>query len=298
MCSVSGIVYSPVGLPLEGARVELRNAENGNVVGSIYSGQSGDFAIRNVEMGNYELAASSGVNEVREQIHVDPSGIPVALHIPGPVGSKSSASGPTVSVSHFQVPDKARKEYERAEKAYSQGKPADARQHLGKALEILPKYSEALTLNGILDMTDNKIDSAVENLQSAIDADPSYPVAYFVMAAALNTKRQYQQARATVERGVALSPNAWQGHFEMAKADLGLADYKSALQSARRAAAINQKFPAIQLAEAHALMGLKRYGEAAKLYEQYLSSEPSGPDLAAAQNGLDRARSHAVTADK
>jgi tetratricopeptide (TPR) repeat protein len=296
---IDGNVSSASGSPVSGARIELRNTDNGSIVATTYSNQIGQFTIQNVELGRYEVIAFNGVLETRENLYVQHSDVPVSLRLPPAAGQTGQQSGATVSVSQYLVPEKARKELERAKKAFDDGKHDEARRHSEKALEIQPKYAEALTLIGVLDLSENQLDSAIDKLQAAIDADPGFPMAYVVMGAALNQSHKFQQALATLERGAAINPNSWQAHFEMAKADLGLADFDAALKSARRAAALNDKFPAIQLTQAHALLGLKRYSEAVPLYERYLSSVPSGPDSEIAQKALERARSNTgISAEK
>jgi len=57
-------------------------------------------------------------------------------------------------------PEKARKAFHNAESAIKKQKLDDAEKHLAEALSIYPKYSEALTLRGILKLDAGQLDAA------------------------------------------------------------------------------------------------------------------------------------------
>src|SRR6185369_1418797 len=126
----------------------------------------------------------------------------------------------SISVTQFRVPDKARKLYEKGNEALSKNKLADAKKYAEKALEIHPKFAEALTLRGILEINDGATDQGLADFDSAIKADPNFALAYTTMGAALNQTQKYDDATRVLLRAVALQPTAWQAYYELAKASL------------------------------------------------------------------------------
>lgn len=292
--SISGQLRSFDDKPIGDARVELRSVESSETIGFTYTSGSGVFELFNVPKGRYELIASRGVVETREQITVTEFDVQHDLRINVPVDSPEA----TVSVATLKVPDKARKEYERGQSALEKQELEKASTHAEKALAIAPKYAEALTLRALVKLSQGKAEEGMVDLEAAIEANPDYGMAYLVMGAAHNRASRFQEATRTLTRGLALQPTAWQGYFELAKASMGQGDYNAALKYVDRAAGMNTKYPPIHLVRAHALLGLRQYNEAVSSLELYLTREPSGPNSASARRALSQAKAFVASGGK
>ncbi|MGI9102156.1 MAG: tetratricopeptide repeat protein [Terriglobales bacterium] len=290
--SVSGSVVTADGHPLRNVRVELRSRGGAtSIVASGYTLPNGTFEFDRVPRGLYEVVATVGVQEVRERISVDQMETTVTLRLGAGASAPGDPAAATVSVRQMKVPDKARKAFEKADEAFRKQKIADARAHLDKALEIFPHYAAAHTLRGILSLTDNHIEDARKELEEAVQDDGSYAMASIALGATYNLLSRFDDALRVLERGVALSPSSWQAYFEMSKSLLAKGQFTAALRQVNRAAELApQTYAAIHVVRAHALLGLKDYTAAVSELEQYLGSNPQGPDSAQARQTLDQVR--------
>ena len=291
--SVSGHVTTMDNKPVKDAHVELRDS-TGSTVSSVYTNSAGIFEFPAVRSGSYQVVATSGLEQIQEQIEVQRMPSMVSLRLPVSSTPGDGNQGSAISVAQFKVPPKARDEFKKAQEALTKGKNDEAQKHLARALEIYPKYADAITLGAILKLDGKNDQAAIADLQQAINYDQNCAMAYLVMGSALNTQSKYDDAIHSLERGEALSPNSWQAYFEMAKALVGKAQYQKALQQLDKAQALVSKdYPPIHLVRAHAMLALNNYSDAMTELQQYLEKEPKGPNSAQAQKLLDQARAFA-----
>lgn len=293
--TISGAVLTADGKPLKDAHVELRDA-SGSIVTAAYTNAGGSFEFPQVRSGLYEVIATSGLQQATQR--VDSTRMMVSVELRLPISSAPGDGNPTnsVSVAQYKVPGKARDELKKAQAASEKGKQDDAEKHVAKALEIYPKYADALTLRAILKMDANDNNGAVADLQQAISYDENCALAYLVMGAALNMQSKFDDAIRSLQRGEALSPNSWQAYFEMGKALVGKAQYEPALRQLDRAQALMPKeYPALHLVKAHAMLAISNYTDAMAELQQYLAKEPNGPNTQEAQKMLAQARAFAAT---
>lgn len=288
--SLSGSVNTLDGRPLDQARVELHDILTGAMVGNTYSRSNGSFELYNIPKGSYEVVATKGVVESRERVDLAMDIVNVNLKMGNPVNG-AGGDGSTVSVAQYKVPSKARKEFDKAQNAFNEGKFDEAKTRVNKALEIYERFAEALTLRGIVEANAKDFESAQADLQKAIQYDSNYGLAYFAMGATLNQLGKFDDAVRTLERGVAVKPDGWQGYFELSKATLAKKDFKAALKNATAAEKLsNDVYAPIHVVKAHALMGLKEYQAAVGEFERFLDREPQSPMAASAHRSMDQAK--------
>jgi predicted Zn-dependent protease len=288
---IAGSVNTLDGHPLEQARIELHDLNTGAVMGHTYSRPNGSFELYNIPKGAYEVVATKGVVESRERVDLAMDNTSVNLKMSNPV-NEVGETGATVSVSQYKVSPKARKEFEKAQKAFTDGKMDEAKNRANKAIELYPNFAEALTLRGILEINAKENEQGQADLQKAIQLDPNFGLAYFAMGAALNQAGRFDDAVRTLERGVIVKPDGWQGFFELSKANLAKGDFKAALKNATTAEKLSDDaYAPIHVVKAHALMGMEQYQTAVAELERYLNREPQGDIAASARRTLDQAKS-------
>jgi Tfp pilus assembly protein PilF len=293
--SLSGSVRSADDKPLKDVRVELHEASSGSSVGAVYSSSSGNFEFSHIRAGNYEVIATSGVQEVHERVEVTGMGNLVNLRLPITTAASDGNGRNSVSVAQYKVPDKAREELKKAREATVKQKPEEAQKHIARALEIYPKYADALTLRGILKLDSKDNNGAIADLQQAIDYDGSCAMAYLVMGAVFNGQGQFDDAVRALQHGEALAPNSWQAYFEMGKSLVGKLQYEDALGQLNKAQALAPAdYPLIHLVKAHAMLALNNYGDAMDELQQYLQKDPRGPNSEQAQKMLAQAKAFAA----
>lgn len=259
--------------PVQDARVELRD-NNGQTFSSGYTNSLGTVEFRRVPSSGFEVVAISGTNEVRERADGTAVAGSLLLRFNPPAGSEIKGSQ-SVSVAQYKVPGKARDQYEKARKRMVEGKVDEAMQYANKALDIYPKYSEALTLRCVLELDKQQREEAVKDCEQAVEYDSGYAVGYFALGAAYNQTAKYDDAIRVLDRGTALSPMDWQGYFELSKAQIGKGNYQAALRSVEKAKLyIKAEYPPLYLVKGHILLALKNYGEAMADLQMYLDKAP------------------------
>lgn len=287
--SINGLIRTSDGRPAKDARIEIHSRQNGQVMASSYANASGSFEI-NLPRGFYEVVGQLGLEEARETVVLEATDVVVSLRLPGSAPPQAGDRY-SVSVAQMQVPDKARKAFKKAQEAMEKDEMAEAAKHLAKALELHPKYAEALTLQGVLKLEENHLEAALADLQQAVECDNNYSMAYLALGATYNALERYDEALRVLDRGVGLSPRAWQGYFEMGKAFLGKRNYEASIRQLIKAEDLHPKYPLIHLVKAHALLGMKNYPDAMTELEIYLQQSPQGRDSANARQTLEQVRS-------
>ena len=144
-------------------------------------------------------------------------------------------------------------------------------------------------MRAYLEMEVDENERAVADAQRALQLDPSFDVSHLVLGSALNHLGRYREALLSLQRAEAYDPKSWQCQIEMAKAWIGERDYEKALSAANRAEQLgaDAKMAAeIHFLRGHALLGLKRYNEAAAELRTYVALEPSGAMAATARQLL------------
>lgn len=295
LTSISGSLLSLDGHPIRDTEIQLQSLSSGRILGSAVTSINGSFEFNSVPVGDYEVVADKGVTQARERVHCMQGFNTVTLRINAPSGQAHSG-GDTISVTALRVPEKARDLFHKAQAAFHKEKMEEAWNLAGKALTVAPTYSEALTLRGILRIAKGDATGGAQDLQASIKSDSNYPLAYFAMGALQNMQGHFTDAQQTLEQGLRVQPTSWQGYFELSKSMLGQANYRSALKDIVRAEGMGVDYAPIYLVKAHALMGLKFYGEAATEFEHYLQLDPGGPEAAGARKSLEAAKSFAETA--
>lgn len=289
--SLTGTVVTPDNKPVPNARVELHGS-NGFAVGAVYTNSSGTFEFSSVPEGTYEIVASSGVSQTQERLEVSGLASDITLRLPATSTAEDShGAAPSVSVAQFKVPEKARAAFKKAHEASSKGKDEEAQKLVAKALEIYPKYSDALTLRAVLKMSAADLPGAMADLQQAIDNDENCAWAYIVLGSVFNVEKKFDQAIQTLRRSESLSPSSWQLYFEMGKALVGKGQYEAALRQLTRAQAlVPRDYAPIHIVKAHAFFGLNNYSDAMTELQAYLANEPPGPHTAEAQEMMSQAK--------
>lgn len=291
---ISGTVRGVNNEPVGNVRIEVRSLDTGQTLASTYTAPNGSFGVMNIPLGRYEVRALIGLNDITETIDVRTGESFVSLRLPQ--DGSDVGNGSTVSVSQFRVPAKARKVYRKAEEALKKQKYDEAEKQVEEALQLFPPYADALTLRALLRMDEHRMPEAMQDLQAAIKADASYPVAYIVMGAAFNQTSKFDDAVRALQRGISLNPASWQAYFELGKAYVGKGEFAEAVRYLDRAQQIApDKYAPLHLVKAHALLAMKSYADAMAELEKYLERDPNGQGSVQARETLDKVRAFMAT---
>ena len=283
-------VHTAQGEPANNARVELHDVSNGAGTIRGYTNGAGMVEIPNVPGGSYEVVVTYKLLESQQRANLSFGEHTLNVRMPaGDTTGSDIGSASSVSVAAYKVPDKARKEFKKAQVSLGDHKNDEALSHLNKALEIYSDYADALTLRGIIRMDKQDHEGALADLDAAIKADSSCSMAYFAMGAAFNAMERYDDAARTLQRGLTLDPKSWQGYFELGKALVGKGSYKDGIEQLNKAQSFAAaQYPPIHLVKAHAMLAIKQYPGAMKELQDFLTEAPADARSANARETLDR----------
>lgn len=224
---------------------------------------------------------AQALGDGRAQNHAD-------QHSRGNTGVRSRGNAENqVSISRLMVPRKARRLYEEAVKAWDKQEPTEAQRKVEQALEIDPTFPEALTLHGFIQVSLQQWEAAEESLKAAIHSDPTYSPASVILAGVYNRQKRWNEAQEATRQALSAGANTWSVQYEIARALIGKGQYDNALAITDEA--LNSKPGSLlHVAKAHALLGLRRYPEAATELRAYLRDEPSGEGSQDARHILER----------
>lgn len=302
---ITGSVRTFDGHSIGNANIEVRNVGRGGRFYTARSDSSGSFALYNIPPGDYEVTASTGVEEAHERVQVgslaDDTGVDLRMRDKS-AGEPGAGKGPTISFSQYRIPAKARSLYEKAIRSMSRGKFDDAFTKVNAALAIYPKFSEALTLRGTLQENSGKQTEAIADLQQAMQYDPNYALSYLTLASIYNSTGRFAEALVVLSQAERLAPNAWQTYYELARAQAGTGKFADALRNADRASELQggpeKELPELHLVRANALIGLTELPRARHELEAFLSHQPNGQLADQARSVLDQLRASTVNASR
>lgn len=282
---LSGFVQDSQGHGINGARVDVIDG-TGRMLAGTLTEANGSFEIDNLPRGTYQVIATSGVSDTREQVDVD--GLSeVRLRLNTTQTNVVSGSANAFSVTQANVPGKARKMLEKAEEAFHKARLDQAFDMVQKALLVCPTYARALTLRGILNLQKGDTKAAEPDLEKAVQLDYSDDLGFVALGSLYNTEGRYDNAVQTLERGMTVNPKSWQANMEMARAEIGKKDFGAAVRSLDRSEMFAPPTVTLpKLFRAEALLGLKDYKGAIDALEYYLSRSPDSAEAPQAKDML------------
>ena len=187
------------------------------------------------------------------------------------------AQGSSISVTSLQVPEKARKEFEKGDKELHSKHLDAATEHLEKAVADYDKYAVAWTELGQIYTAKQKPEMAQKAFTKAIDSDPKY-IPPFVALAALDLQTEkYESAAEFAGKALELDPRIGLASYVEALADFKL----NKLDDAEKSALAAEKQPHQNIPQVHVLLAnifLQKEDEskAAAQMRAYLKEAPQG----------------------
>ncbi len=282
---LQGMVLNADGQPASGIHVELDEPFTALPITSTYTERDGTFELYNIPKGNYELVAES-TDALASPVFVTPGESHLKLRLQ-PGGSPEEQLTTTVSVAQMMVPESAQKPYRKAQAAYKEQQYGKSLKLVNEALQIEPRFADALALRGYIELIGGDITSAQQDFEDAVRVDPDCGKAYLGLGTAYNHQGRFDDAMRASQRSLSLSPKSWQAYFEMAKASIAKGMYAQGLQLARQAQRLSgNSFAAVHLLKAYALVPMRFYKDAKYELQAFLSREPKGDSVRQAQTLL------------
>lgn len=273
---------------LEWATVLLESAD-GALQRQTTAEYNGRFHFNKVSEGRYQIVVYvRGFRATRRTVEVtrsfaDPQGkvsVTIDLSEQDRITGRERARRRVVRVDALvPVPEKARKEYDRARQAMLKGDTDEMRRHLEKAIELAPNFVQALNDLGTYYHRTRHFDKAVELFRQALKANPDAFAPQVNLGGSLISAGKFAEAVTANRRALEMRPEDALANAQMGIALFWLEDYAAAGPYLEKAKAVDPSastYPQIFLAEIHLKSGDP--DRAARVLEEFLAQHPDSPD--------------------
>ena len=196
---------------------------------------------------------------------------------------------PTISASQLNVPDKARKEFDKGMEAMQKQDWKKAEEHLAKATREYPNYDWAYNSLGVAFMKMGEKDNARESFNHALQIQGHNPQAERNLARISMIDGDFAKAEQLAKQSLSGHPQDPDGLTLEGYAQLKQGKFDDALNSVRRVhTSEKHAFPFSHLIAAHALEAKHLKPQAAAEYRTFLAESPNAPEASLAKQGLER----------
>src|SRR5215217_4362843 len=291
---IQGYVFFPSGRRAEGTMVvKLQSYQSGELL--VIPDSSGGFNFSNLAPGNYTVVINAGEEyEIyREGIYIDSdvnmsrtgARVPtttrrytVMAHLQPKIRS-GHAKASVVNAALAEVPEKARKLYERGVEQARAEEMSKAADSLKEAVALYPNFPLALNELGVQYLKLRQINKAVEVLKQACKLSPDAAPARLNLGIALLETRQFAPAEEQLRESLKLNNSSPTAHMYLGIALLR----QSKFDEAEKELLVATQANAAQLGMANYYLGglywrKKDYPRAVEQLEKYLASTPNAPD--------------------
>lgn len=200
--------------------------------------------------------------------------------------NENKPAGSVISVGEIDkdVPDKARKEFERASKLSREGKALESIEHLRKAIAIYPNFMMAHNDLGAQLLEQGKLDEAAIELRRATELDAKAFNPYLNLGVALLRQKRFTEAVDVLRKSLSLESSSPAAKLYLGLALMNTNDLDGAereLKAAYNLGGTSYSDALFYLGELYLNSGAR--AQARQAFEAYLHSEPNAANAAQAQ---------------
>jgi tetratricopeptide (TPR) repeat protein len=266
-------------------RVVLMQGSSSTPIATTYTNDNGRADFRNVSLGEYHVEVSGdGIETTASSLfEVDSRQVTQSEYVTvrksaGQVEETAASRHGTVSASELQVPEKARTQLNRANDAISRQDWKLAVELLNKAIAAYPSYAMAYNNLGVVYARMNDTAHEQQALEKAVSLDEHCAPARQNLARVYLRQRSYSLAETLLSKGLSADPNNGEYLTLMADVQYMQGHYDAAINSAQKTHALSNAHPSV----AHYIAGMAYKQENLKEqaiaeFQVFLKEEPSGP---------------------
>lgn len=200
-----------------------------------------------------------------------------------------SKAGEAVSSYRLQAPKEAVKEFEKARRALRKNNRSEAKEHLQRAIRLYPRYDDAFSALGELELQEGDREGARRDLGLALQLNPNHADAAHEFGRMLVAETHYAQAEPLLEVWLRSHPDDAWGLSFAALGQFTQGKFEEAAASARRVHSLpHQEYASAHMIAGRALERLGRLDAALAEYRLYLVEAPNGPNAEHARAALAR----------
>lgn len=209
------------------------------------------------------------------------------------------ADTPTVAAADLNIPDRARREYEKAAGPLNKGDWNKAKAQILKALAIYPQYAAAYNDLGVVYARLGDRVREREALQKAVSLNNHFAAAYVNLGKMAIVDRNFPDAEDFLNKATSAEPNNPQTLMLLANVELLNFHFDEAISNCHKVHALpHSSQTLVHYIAARALLHENRPAEALVELQTFLTEEPSGPRADAARAEISRLQGQEVAQGK
>jgi len=249
------------------------------VVGEEFTGSDGSVEFSRLSVGAFTIRAShQGYEPVEAQIDLrnrDRTLQSVDISLMPRRHEESGTPNGIVAANALNVPDNARKEFERGSRLLNEKKDfSRSIAAFHRAIDLYPGYADAYFLLGTAQMQANAASDAEGSLRKAIALDAHMTAPYYPLAPMLFGQKRYAEERELLLEAQKLDATDWRWPFELARCHAQLSQWESALRYGLAASGGANVPPRIHLLLADIYANSNRPREAVAELELFTKLDP------------------------
>jgi len=287
---VEGQVLTDRGVPPATTANLHLETQDGQVVADQPADSRGQFRFINLTRQAYRLTVTAeGFQTLQQWLDVRRGYSRYLITVTLTSLEKAKSKGAKVSITDLSAPKKARKEYEKGQRAFQKDNLPEARRHLENAAAEYPCYARAQTNLGMTLELLSEYAPAESAFRKAVECDAGFLEAHVQLGILLNHQKRFAECAADLRKVIGHFPGSWQLSYQLAAAEYGLGQYQQAAQEYLRAESLSSEIPAkihVRLADAYTRQGT--YADAYAELQAYLRAEPQGRFAAKATDVIQR----------
>lgn len=292
---IRGYVFFPSGRKADGSiQVRLQNLNSGEI--TVMADTNGSFTFLNLAAGNYTIIINAGdAYEIsRDSVVIEPDLNParsagassssgrrysVMINLQPKHESGARAKPSVINAALVDVPEEARRLYEKGLELAAAGNAAKAIDNLRAAVSLYPKFPLALNELGVQYLKVGQASKAVPVLTSASTLSPDAFLPKLNLGIAMLETNQVAEAEKQLREALKLNDSAPTAHLYLGVALTKERNYPEAEKELLRAVDLG----GAQMGLAHKYLGgiywgKREYRHAADELETYLRQTPNAQD--------------------
>ena len=266
--------------------VELMGGSSNNAIMRTYTNDIGEAMFIGVSIGEYHVEVSGdGIQKgSSEQFEVDSRKVAQSAYVVVNRADSTTSTKPLsahssmVSAADLNVPDKARKEVDKANDAMAEHNWKKAQEHLEKAIALAPNYVTAYNNLGILYDKTNDIPREEEALSKAVELDGHFAPALVNYGKLSLRQKDPVKAEALLQKASVAAPGNPEILMLLAYAQFINRHFDNAISSALQSHAMGPDHPSfVHYIAARCYQQENQTQQAIAQFEIFLKEEPKGP---------------------
>jgi len=254
-------------------------------MGTTYTNDVGEASFSGLPVGSYSIEVSGdGIQTTStDSFMVDERKISqsqwITVHRVDDSGPKPvSAHASLVSATDMNVPNKARKELDKANQDMAMQNWKKSLQHLNQAISLAPGWATAYNNLGVLYAKMNDIPHEEEALKKAVSLDDHFSPALINYGKLCIRQKNFPQAEELLQKAVTAEPNNPESLMLLADAAYMDRHFDAAIAAADRAHASSPDHPSfVHYIAARAYQQENKQAQALAEFKIFLQEEPKGP---------------------